>query len=106
MEKGMLSKRFICEHRSVPGIEGVERLIDTNMVRGLHRSKRQDIKVLYSFVNLKDQLMYSVLDAHDRQSVESFFSDMRIPLEGVMEVELQCEGKGNIIDLKAVREAA
>lgn len=99
MEKGMLTKRFICEHQVLSGL-------DKGLIDKLHKSLRQDVKVLQSFTNLQENMMYTVIDSHDRLTVESFFSDHRVPWNSITEVELQCEGRSDIQDLRGIRLAA
>ena len=99
MEKGLPSRRFVCEHQVVPGL-------DLERIKNLHRTKRQDIDVLYSFASLEERCMYTVVQSHDRMHVESFFSDMRIPWDSIIEVEIQGEGREEVKDLREIRRAA
>jgi hypothetical protein len=99
MEKGLPSRRFVCEHQVVPGL-------DIDRIKNMHKTKRQDIKVLYSFSNLEERCMYTVLESHDRLHVEAFFSDMRIPWDSILEVDVQGEGREEVKDLRGVRRAA
>lgn len=92
MERGLFSKRFICEHQIVPNL-------DREILKNIHRTLRQEINVLYTFSNLSEKCMYTVIESHDRLTVESFFSDMRIPLDNITEVELQGEGRDKFEDL-------
>lgn len=92
MERGLFAKRFICEHQVVPQLT-------RELLKNLHRTLRQEVNVLYTFSNLTEKCMYTVIESHDRLTVESFFSDMRIPLDSITEVELQGEGRDRLEDL-------
>jgi hypothetical protein len=98
MERGLFLKRFICEHQVVPNL-------DRGLLKNMHRTLRQEINVLYTFSNLTEKCMYSVIESHDRLTVESFFSDMRIPWDRIVEVDLQGEGREKLEDL-TIRWAA
>lgn len=99
MEKGMLTKRFICEHQNIPGL-------DKEMMRNMHRALHQEVRVLYSFANLEEKRMYSVVESHDSLTVESFFRELRIPWDTITEIELQCEGRGEVQDVRKMMKAA
>ncbi len=99
MEKGLLTRRFICEHQVVPGL-------DLNRIKDMHKTKRQDINVLYSFASLEERCMYTVVESHDRMHVEAFFSDMRVPWDSIIEVDVQGEGRETVKDLRELRRAA
>jgi len=99
MERGMLSKRFICEHHLVPGL-------DKEMIRNVHRAKNQEVRVLHSFASLEEKRLYSVVESHDSLTVESFFRELRIPWNNITEIELQCEGRGEVQDVHKLLKAA
>ena len=99
MEKGLPTRRFICEHQVVPEL-------DLNMVRNIHKTTIQGIKVLYTFTNIDQKCMYSVIESHDRLTVEAFFSELRIPCDMITEVEVQGEGRETLQDLREIRRAA
>lgn len=99
MEKGMLTRRFMCEHEVISGL-------GSELIKNIHRTKRQDIRAIYSFANLQENLLYTVIDTHDRMTLEAFFSDLRIPFNSITEVELQCEGRNDIQDLRKISKAA
>src|SRR5512140_2371571 len=99
MEKGLTSKRFICEHQAVPDL-------DIELVKNMHRTLKQEIRVLYTFGNLTDKCMYSVIESNNRLSLEAFFSSMRIPCDKITEVDIQGEGREKVFDLREMRKAA
>ena len=99
MEKGLPTRRFVCEHQVVPGL-------NLEHVKNLHRTKRQDVNVLYSFSSLEERCMYTVVESHDRLHVESFFSDMRVPWDSIIEVDIQGEGREEVMDRRELRRAA
>ncbi len=99
MEKGLPSRRFVCEHQIVPNL-------DMELIHNMHRTLKQEIRVLYTFANLREQTMCSVIESHDRLTVEAFFTSMRIPCDKITEVEVQGEGREKIEDLREARKAA
>jgi hypothetical protein len=99
MEKGMLTKRFLTEHEIISGL-------DKELIKNIHRSKRQDVRAIYSYANPAERLLYTVIDTHDRMTLEAFFSDLRIPFNTITEVELQCEGRNDVQDMRALSKAA
>jgi hypothetical protein len=99
MEKGLRSRIFICEHEVVPDL-------DIDLVRNMHRSLKQEIKVLYTFGSLQEKCMYTVIESHDRLTLEVFFSGMRIPWGKITEVDIQGEGREWVQDLREMRKAA
>jgi hypothetical protein len=92
METGM-RKMFICEHQVVPNLS-------REMQQEIHSSGREEVEVLYSFSNIDEKCMYSVIKSPDRLSIEAFFSERRIPCDSIMEVEAFFEGKGLVDDWK------
>jgi len=99
MEKGLPSKRFICEHQVVSDLE-------VDLIRNMHRTLKQNIKVLHTFANLREGIMYSVIEGNDRLGVEAFLTGMRIPYDKITEVEVQGEGRERIEDLREKIKAA
>ena len=97
MDKYLLKKRFICEHQVVPRL-------DLETIYKLHRPAGE-VSVLYSFSNLDEKCLYTVVESPDRFSVESFFTGMKVPCDSIMEVEVQGEGTDSIQDLR-IRKAA
>jgi len=92
METGN-QKMFICEHQVVPNL-------NREMLQEIHSSVREGVGVLYSFSNIDEKCMYSVIKSPDRLSIEAFFSELRIPCDSIMEVQAFVEGKGIIEDWK------
>ena len=92
METGN-QKMFICEHQVVPNLS-------REMLQETHTSAREGVEVLYSFSNIDEKCMYSVIKSPDRLSIEAFFSELRIPCDSIMEVQAFVEGKGIIEDWK------
>ncbi|HLB25059.1 MAG TPA: hypothetical protein VJM83_01890 [Nitrospirota bacterium] len=94
-----MSRRFLCEHQVVPDL-------DLRLIQTMHGASRPGMNLLFSFSNLGEKCMYSVVESPDRLTVESFFSDLRIPCDSIMEVEVLGEGMGNVTDLRTGRKAA
>ncbi len=91
MENDM--RMFICEHQVVQSLS-------RELLRNMHFSSGEEVEVLYSFSNIEKKCMYSVIKSPDRLSIEAFMSDLRIPCDSIMEVEVFIEGKGDIEDWK------
>lgn len=89
----VMRKMFMCEHQVVPNLS-------REMQQEIHSYGREGIKVLYSFSNIDEKCMYSVIKSPDRLSIEAFFSELRIPCDSIMEVQVFFEGKGFIEDWK------
>lgn len=98
MEKGLQPRRFICEHQVVPDLDQV-------VIKNMHNASTLGLTVLYSFSNLDEKCMYSVVSAPDRLTVESFLSSLRLPCDSIMEVQVFGEGKDMLMDLRYKRAA-
>ncbi len=94
MEKDM--RMFISEHQVVPDIS-------RDLIRKMHFASGKGVEVLYSFSNLEEKRMYAVIKSPDRLSIEAFMSELRIPCDSIMEVEVFVEGKG---EMEGWKEAA
>ncbi|MGA2193525.1 MAG: hypothetical protein ABSG42_09160 [Nitrospirota bacterium] len=92
------TRRFICEHQVFPNLA-------PDKIRNMHTAKKPGLTVLYSFSNIDEKCMYSVLESPDRLTIESFFNDLRIPCDSIMEIEYFAEGF-NMRDMRAMKEAA
>ena len=98
MERGLQPRRFICEHQVVPDLDQV-------VIKNMHRLNVQGLSVLYTFSNLDEKCMYSVVSAPDRLTVESFMGSLRLPCDSIMEVQVMGEGKDMLLDLREKRAA-
>jgi hypothetical protein len=98
MERGLQPRRFICEHQVVPDLDQV-------VIRDMHHSTLQGVTVLYTFSNLDEKCMYSVVAAPDRLTVESFMGSLRLPCDSIMEVQVMGEGQDMVLDLRHKRAA-
>lgn len=92
-------RRFICEHQVVPDLT-------EELIRDIHAHVDEDLKVLYTFSNLDEKCMYSVVESRDRRTVEKLFESLRIQCDSIMEVEVQGEGMSRIQDLRPGKKAA
>ena len=92
-------RRFICEHQVVPDLT-------EELIRNIHTYKGDDVRVLYTFSNLDEKCMYSVIESQDRRSVEKLFEALGIQCDSIMDVELQGEGMERIHDFRTGRKAA
>ena len=91
MEKDM--RMFISEHQVVSDIS-------RDLIMKMHSASGKGVEVLYAFSNIGEKCMYSVIKSPDRLSIEAFMSELRIPCDSIMEVEVFVEGKGEPEDWK------
>ncbi len=92
-------RRFICEHQVVPDLT-------EELIRGIHASAHEGLSVLYTFSNLDEKCMYSVIESRDRRSVEKLFESLRVQCDCIMEIEVQGDGTDRIQDFRPGRKAA
>ncbi len=90
---GSNMRMFISEHQVVSDL-------NRDLIMKMHSASVKGIEVLYSFSNIEEKCMYTVIKSPDRLSVEAFMSELRIPCDSIMEVEVFIEGKGEIEDWK------
>ncbi len=86
-------RMFISEHQVVSDLS-------RDLIRKMHFASGKGVEVLYSFSNIEEKRMYTVIKSPDRLSIEAFVSELRIPCDSIMEVEVFIEGKGEIEDWK------
>ena len=96
--EGRPPKRFLCEHQVFPDL-------DMNVINRMHGAARKGLRVLYTFSNLDEKCMYSVIEGTGRRAVELFLSELGIPCDTVMEVEAQGQ-EGQVEDLRRQEKAA
>ena len=92
-------RRFICEHQVVPDLT-------EERIREIHARVDEGLRVLYTFSNLDEKCMYSVIESRDRRSVEKLFESLRVQCDCIMEIEVQGEGTDRIQDLRPGKKAA
>lgn len=77
--------KFMCTHTVPPGT------LTREQIEGFAKAGQEDpiIKGYRSFINLSEGKAVCVLEAPDRNSVESWFLKMGMPFDGITQVEFE-----------------
>jgi hypothetical protein len=85
--------KFMSSHTLPPGA------MKREQVNGLAEAAKNDpvIKPYRSFCNLTDGKIFCVMEAPDQKTLAAWFAKMKVPCDGITEVELEGE-RGTVKD--------